>query len=937
MRAKGVDQEFQKLMIQAEIAALLHDIGKFTLEFVEAGIQGGDIASIHSQNFSDPTNGMINQRLSAVLSANLQNNWLLVPDVVGQKAGQLQRLGDLLTFHHVNRHKEFKDGFKLKKGQNLPLLLYLMVCADSIDSSSSKGGANFQIRGMDRKKRLKASAFKQKMDCLYFSTPLGMCQKEIDFESIQIDASKFQEDLATLLDGYWDWSLVQLIDKRNELLQLMKDRLSDTLAETRLPTNDVSLWQHSYYTASIFKAMLARHLLLEDYRADENGELVHHKEKLAYLAVRWNEDELLARVVRPKEILGRRSEAMKIKHKLRELVETRYCLGNEVYQDRNGICFLIPWPEEDDKIKGYVEIMLDEMDAVLDNGTLLKGDLRYEILCKNIGIQVLGLADLLDGDAQRLRTGPKEPQWLGLWDADPAAREICSRCGLRPAPLIAVTAGSEGDEEKVCETCEVLAREGDDVRRLASNSSRLHLLGTEKKADFLTFETDKFFLYEDGENKRVALIQGMFNLRPFLSAEAFSSILARRPDDYCKDPGKDDQSREIHNWDLLLKVVEDEWKAVVVGAVQPGTLHTFQQLLQDTFLGTTRDGRISGPDNRKLKNYIEQIVLNSPHPPDLDDAQKIALYALRQHPAPSRLARIWETTEAMCRYSVKWCEENKVRYFPLSVDPGRFLVLMPAKRAWEFIRSMYDQYLKTAGRVRHLLPFHLSAAVFYQKAPLYIGIDAMRRFSKIATGSISEWWTLDHIKKEEDHYDLSWIDHHGRKVDWRMPATIPNGDDERFFIWFWVKGQRRPVSIGDVRSGQQVRVWPSTFDYEVLDTTSRRYDIRMSQAGEAKGRPHHFLGDAGPRPYPLAAIGQWEEIMNKSIFKKMDPTQMNRMISLVGRIHLEWRGCDAETFRRQNEDYLSLYFGRENIPEFIEAAVSGSLLDLYEWQHFIGK
>jgi len=933
MAVKGVDAEFQKLMLQAEIAALLHDIGKLTRQFVEGGIIGGNLGKIHAKDFISEENGMITRRLAGILNALLKKDWLAVPDEEGQQAGQLLRLGDLLTFHHTRKTEEFVEGFQLKNGQNLPMLLYLMICADIIDSSYSKGGAGFD------KSRLDASFSKQNKEFCYLATPLGNLQNQISWEDIEAAAFVFQEDLATLLDQYCDWDLGQLISKRADLLQLMKDRLSNALAETRLPTNDVSLWQHSYSTAAIFKAMLARHLLLEDYRADENGELAPHKEKLAYLAVRWKEDELLARAVRPKEILGRRTEMLKTKNRLKEIVEVRYCLGNEVYQDRNGVCFLVPQPDESDKIQACFDDMLEEMEAFLGEGTLLKGDLKYEILCKNVGIQMLGLAELLDGDAEILRSGPRRPKWIELWTPAPKNKEICSRCGLRPAPLVAVTAGSEGDEEKVCESCEILAKEGDNVRRLAPNSNRLQLLGAEKSSNLLTYETDQLFFHEDGENKRVALIQGLFNLRPFLSGEAFSSILARRPEDYNKAPGKGEKSLPCSDWDAMLSATGSEWEKILSGSKDKQALHTLRQIFQDNNLGSKKDGRVPGSsEDQKLQNYIQQIVLNSPCPRNLDDAQKIVLYALRQHPAPSRLARIWETTEKMCRYSVAWCQENEVRYFPLSVDPGRFLVLLPARRAWEFVRAMYDRYLETAGRVRHLLPFHLSASVFYHKAPLYIGIDAMRRFSEIAARADGpEWWTLEAIDRQNDVYALTWTDHLGRKVQWQMPAAIPNGDPERFFTWFWVKGERRPFSIEDIRPGQQIEVRPSTFDYEVLDTTARRYDIRLNQTDGGIGRPHMFLGDAGPRPYPLAAIEQWEAMMTQPAFQKLDPTQTNQLVNLVGRTHLEWRNCDPETFRRQTEDHLALCLGPENVPDFIEAAVSGAFLDLFEWRHFIGK
>ena len=778
--------------------------------------------------------------------------------------------------------------------------------------------------------------FLQKASDVYIATPLGKLESPVSLEETDKAATCFQKKLAEILKDYDKWDLIRLRDKRTDVLKLMKERLSTVLAETRLPANDVSLWQHSYSTASIFKAMLARHLLLKDYRADEKGDLVYHKERLAFLGVQWSEDDLLSRAVRPMDILGRRARLLEIKRKIKDKVELDYCLGNEIYQDKNGICFLVPDLDEDEEIRLAAQALLDDIEEILNDGRFFPGDVNYKILCREVGLQILGLSDLLKGKARVLRTGPRRPGWIGLWENPDRRREICSRCGLRPAELVEITSGSEGDEEKICSFCNCLAKEGNQIRGFCSPDIRKALLGRKKVHPMLTFETDKLVSGENG-NSRVALVQGIFNLEPFLSGTAFSSILGRMPEDYNKNPGKADQSMKINSWDLLGNAVRKTWEEIRAGKTSDVSTDTLQQLFQDTFLGTKMDGRVPGvTKEEKLRNYIEKTVLTSPFPPVMKDYQKIALYALRQHPAPSRIARIWETTEKFCCKTVEWCEKNSVPHFPVSIDPGSFRILVPAAKAWDFLQGMYRAYYNAAGMVRHLLPFHLSACVFYYKAPLYVAIDAARRFAQLHTEAKGpELWELVEKEKVDNLWKLRWLDPLGREVKWKMPALLPNGDPERFFTWFWVEGTDHPISCEEIKEGQRAFIRPSTFDFEVLDTTTRRYDIRIDQeeTGE-NGRPHIFFRKGGPRPYPLSALETWQELL--PYLDECDPAQLTRLICLTGALHTEWAGCDEEVFKAQAADYLKICL-RGKGDKLQAAAVSGALLDMFEWKHLIGK
>jgi len=909
------------LILQAEIAVLMHDIGKFTKEFVESKTTPGGSFFDHSADFLDSANPSCNDDLRNLLSKNLEkSNWL---NRTSQNIKTIS-LGDIIKHHHGKK----MDHLGWKKGDPAPLLLALAMIADSIDSASSKGGADFKS-GNGRTPRLNPEPFKQDLSSCYLSSPFGEQECQIDLDAIDDKRKTFQQALYKLLSGYETWNYCDLKNKRNEMLQLMRDHLSSALAETRLPANDVTLWQHSHATACIFKAMLVRHLVLGDYRADENGYPAHHKEKLSFIGVRWNEDELLARVLRPRDILGRQLRISKLMKEIKNSFETKHCIGNEVYRDRNGICFLVPDPDEDKLINESLDCLLKDIERHLNSNDFFSGDLKYNIYKKSIGIQILGFTDVLEGNAEILRTGPREPGWIDEWRKFQGKKEICTRCGLRPVSLVGSSVGAERDKDKICAFCKKLIEEAGVSRHTESEECP----GLGHGAKYFTFQTDQL-VPADSQNRRLALIQGVFDLRPFLSGEAFASILCRKPEDYDQPQGENDHSLCINSWDKLFSQAESCWQKTQQNGFSDAELHTFQQIFHDTFLGE-RDGRAQGKnDQEKLENYIRKIVLKSTYPLGFNDKQKIALYALRQHPAPSRIARAWEITDQICRSAAQLCEKKEFTYFPVSRDPGRFMILTSAVHAWNLLQEIYGLYIQLAGRVRHLLPFHLSASVFGQKFPLYIGIDAMRRFKELALSRPEpEVWTLKEKIKNGNTWALFWEDHKNRPVTWYMPALTPNNRDERFFTWFWKKDGNRPFCIDEIKKMDSVFIRPSTFDYEVMDTTTRRYDINEKMVS---GRPHLFCGRNGPRPYPLEHLGHWSQSGALDKLKALEKHQLSRLVAHIGDLHINWQGYPEEQ-KAMAKDCLKICAGKHYDANLLDLAVSGALFDIIEWHHFIGK
>ncbi len=971
-----IDDSLRTTILKAEIAALLHDIGKFTAAFVdpkECKVGTNDRTAIHTKLFRDQEKSLCRTDLLEALDE------IPAPCLPDGRA-QLKAVGDLQQWHHVGSGLE--KYFDIKGTAPAPALFFLMLYADTTDSATSKGGAKFSEKG--RKPRLQLGESNQKPAACHVATPFGEEEHRLyneagfDRDGLEQAAGTFQGHLARVLNRY---ETARTADEaahvRRRLLDLMEDHLGRVLAETRLPNNDVTLWQHSLSTAALFKAMLAGHALRNDYTCSEGGNLAYYLEQLAILGVCWREDDLIARSFRPAEILGRRKRLDDTAGELKDFLETGLCLGNEIYRDRDGIYFLVPNLET---VRGHVlDAIEEEIDRLFNDEQGLAGEIEWECRGLDIGLQLCRLPEVMagGGGVEILARGPRRPSWTRAWEATPAVT-VCPRCGLRPVdkmPL--VTVGSEADDTTTaCQPCRDMAREGGVYRKTlsadtdpAARRQRRRLTGMDAGCQYLTYDLERLAREEHGapspvsgpagaapgqeaepdpdtdRRNRLALVQGVLDLRPFLSGRAFAAMLAAEPGKYTGNPGKKDKSREMGTWEEMLAACEASWAALAKGQWKEADSHTLQQIFHDTRLGTGGDGRAAGKDGtEKARNFLRDTVLAAPFPDHLEgDPARLVNYALRKHPAPSRLARVWNHTLEFCCHAMRWCEANRIHYSTVSLDPGRFMVLVPARRAWDLLAAMAEEYGRRFGRVRHHLALHLSATVFSYKAPLYIAIDAARRFADLGLerSAAPAWWTVLDVEKHGRHAVLCLETGRGRRVRCRYPRTLPDGREDRFYPWFWKKGAtRHPVHLCDLRPDDRIAVHRSSFDYEVLDATTRRYDIRLEDDGR---RPHPVLPASGPRPYPLEAIEEWRHL--RPLLDDTETAQLKHLQDLLCRLHRDWHRPGSSgphaALAGVAEDALKLVFGaaawKRHGKRLRAMARDGSLPDLLEWYFFIGR
>lgn len=957
-------ESLRRTVLRAEIMALLHDVGKLHWYFIQAGTTDSQKDAEGKETSPSPYQQLLQKKgveeeerlrdekaspkniqkklqhyakaatihtteflarnfweddalkkLRARLTEPLPEGWL-----EGIPGEPLQVLGSLLYAHHGGRD------WGRTKSEDLSHLIPLIMYADTTDSLYTKGAEtctdNTQSHG------------------IFLTSPFGRLEAEITSESVTAAARALHEKLVEALDGWQAWDGAELAEKRKVLGGILHSCAAHHLAETRLPNNDVSLWQHSSSVAGLFKALLAGHLLSgtwDDLLRGKKKELAHADQRLALLAFRWDSDAYMARSLRSFEILGRQERLRQLAERLKRTVEEDLALGNEIYRDRQGICFLVPdlTAAADGSLAATLrEKLFSCMEEASRKATA--DELLWSIHSHACGLQLGDFLAFWHDPGKPLCSGPRRPAWQEEWQSSEGRRsQVCPRCGVHPADIEISRLGSRGDI--ACASCRELSRQGKAL--LPKGDAQKTGQG---KAFFLDFGAGE---QDDAATARVALIQGVFSLAALQNREGRSWAQMLAPDENSRLP---DLETVKESWCQLCESSGENEDLRKSFAKWLGMTGSFCQQDKE---GWCREDAVQSPDLKvRIVDFVKCMVFGDELPHDVDEIAKgLLLWGARQHPAPSRLARVWEELGSFTAWASGLGDTDMAAAdwprIPLTRDVTSFQILVPAGDAWAVLHALQTAYTARFGKVRHILPLHLSAGIFRSKAPLYIAMDAARRFRKLAEQSGPQVWKLlERQRGESGSTRLVWRTPEGLEVVWQVPHTLPNRDadgglrEDRYRTWYFAEGALLPEHLSRLVPGTSYEIWPSFFDYEVLDASVRRYDIHYT----AGHRRHYMLHGPGPRPYPLEIIDIWDRYLNgeTGLFKDNDAGKRQRKnaLELLARLHLDWGRWDGtrESLLGMAHDVL-----RVTMPELSEelssTAEDGSFFDLCEWADFISK
>ncbi|MBC7318989.1 CRISPR-associated protein Csx11, partial [Candidatus Bipolaricaulota bacterium] len=177
---------------------------------------------------------------------------------------------------------------------------------------------------------------KQPMKNTIISSPFGYPKEKIHLNCLQREFDDLQTILIRLFKDYI-FGVVNLSLFRKMLMKELQVTFYHSLGETRIPSNDVTLWDHSYSTASMFKSLLAAKVC--GANIPKNPEW---RPKWRIFGIFWNGIEFINKGRKIAEIKARKKIIDKVREKLKGKFEDEIPVGNAIYEDINGICFTFP-------------------------------------------------------------------------------------------------------------------------------------------------------------------------------------------------------------------------------------------------------------------------------------------------------------------------------------------------------------------------------------------------------------------------------------------------------------------------------------------------------------------------------------------------------------------------------------------------------------------
>jgi CRISPR-associated Csx11 family protein len=469
------------------------------------------------------------------------------------------------------------------------------------------------------------------------------------------DLKKFGASGTASVEDWWDWREPAIGPQ-----SFLRRAFSSTLAETRLPNNDVTLWDQSYITAALFKSALAGAILTADTFPWNDGE-VKSNTQWRVLTIGFGTRHYEARAVKIGDWTGARGGIETFFQCVRRLIEVDLAVGSLVYRDDECLAFTFPGlhantagldDKSADQLKGAIA---KEVDSLAQ-----KEQFETPPLCQLSGSTrsfVPMLSELQK--ARKQLAVPVHRPWTVCEAGGAAATEAQHVC---PVCLVRRNEPPEG-----------VATDTDNARKsLPCSVCRERRPG--RLVAWLSGDEDTIWISEvaDG-NDRVALLTLSLGLDPWLGGGHVDSLRAQ----------------SIAEWRRFNPVLKNTPNPIDPSAPFQKLVDYVRSKLpkfdkKDPVLASLQEGY---QHEKCWEPFFKKIVedrSNAPKWKGLDDIQRahwLVHQLFRKLPSPGRIYRFWRTAETffddlLKRFQeIASAHENRWR--------TRRLCFKPADDVWE--------------------------------------------------------------------------------------------------------------------------------------------------------------------------------------------------------------------------------------------------------------
>jgi CRISPR-associated Csx11 family protein len=276
-----------------------------------------------------------------------------------------------------------------------------------------------------------------------------------------------------------------------------------TLAETRLPNNDVTLWDQSYVAAAIFKSAVAGALLNSGFPWGDRQ--IRQKTRWRLLTVAIGTEHYEARAVKIGDWKGMQAALERFFEEVCRLIEVDLAVGSLLYRDSSAAVFSFPGERMEENVpvpwlsgwKEWLQEQIDEIAKQLDLET--PPEVRLSQPTRSLVPMVRERAE-----AVKSTMVPVHRAWSICWKIPEESRgHVCPVCGVRRN-------GDPTSKGKPCKVCR----------------DRRHHRRDDWLSGRLGYDTIWFEEAADS-NGRLAVLTLSLDLEPWLDGERVDSLRAQ--------------------------------------------------------------------------------------------------------------------------------------------------------------------------------------------------------------------------------------------------------------------------------------------------------------------------------------------------------------------------------------------------------------------------
>ncbi|WP_456408638.1 CRISPR-associated protein Csx11 [Caldithrix abyssi] len=285
---------------------------------------------------------------------------------------------------------------------------------------------------------------------LWIANAFGSFKQEVEKEFFDAYRKHFFSKLHHFLEreNYYsqpDWSEI-----REFIVKEIKTWYSNLLSDSRFPINDVTLFDQAYMTASMFKTVFAG-LFLENSKFQEY-EKNPQSIRWSILGIQYDKLSLAEKGLKPGFIQWYRSACERADQAIKQLLEIRYPIGNEVYRDETGIYFVVAENLSGKSDGDFYELSpdLQELKQKIWDifSTTFGGEIYPTIRLTKPSRGLMNLGHLIEKAEENFLKAERPENFVEKLQKGISSGEagLCQVCRMRPA--------DRGDDETlICEVC----------------------------------------------------------------------------------------------------------------------------------------------------------------------------------------------------------------------------------------------------------------------------------------------------------------------------------------------------------------------------------------------------------------------------------------------------------------------------------------------------